>query len=293
MKNHPLLAGLSVLALLLVPGVAPAANRAKAASATKTSRAQAPARIDAVTGKGLKVQGKPASAGMALQFGARVSTDATTSATVLYSDRSQIILGSGSSVVIEKPSRADSQLTGLEYGQLRARVTRSTASDSKPHFYVRTHSLAMGVRGTEFDVATDAKGEKTELHTLEGQVEAGKDIKTVESGKGVMVSASEFVQSLKGKIEPPRKFDREQYIQQLQKSQPHLQQLSQDARQAATQTMQRAAGATDEARKQVAPVQAPQAPQAPQIPAVTPPPAPPAVPPAPKLPTAPANPFGR
>jgi len=98
-------------------------------------------------------------------------------------------------------------------------------SDGKPRylFGFRTKAAVIGVRGTEFTVETATDTQKTQMHTLAGEVVVAKDQQQFDAGKGVSVPMNSFITAdLVTGLSAPQAFDPKSYLQELKEKQPDL-----------------------------------------------------------------------
>ena len=77
-----------------------------------------------------------------------------------------ITVGPDSKVVVNLVKKSGATVLGLLKGALRA----SVAKKKSKHFFVKTRTAAMGVRGTDFLTTFNYKSKKTSLLTYEGSV---------------------------------------------------------------------------------------------------------------------------
>ncbi|MGK5082651.1 FecR family protein [Bdellovibrionota bacterium FG-1] len=159
--------------------------------------------------------------GAKLVKGDQLETNASTSLRLVYGDGTQLMIGRSSGVEILGEKSA-AQSTHLAHGEVRAIVKPETSGKKKIKYVVRTKTMTMGVRGTDFSVNTGADGQSTQMHTLDGQVDVAKDEQSVLSGKGLAVKRDQFVEATGGKISVPKTFDRDQFMNTLKQRQPDL-----------------------------------------------------------------------
>lgn len=165
--------------------------------------------------------------GQSITLPARIQTDAKTSAVVSFPGGTQSIISGNTDLEIEKPKNG-TQWNKLHSGFVRTEVAKSKAAKSTGKFLFgfRTKAAVMGVRGTVFDIEESPAQKKTELKTLEGDVQVAKDEKTLSSGKGMSVTESQALAVNAGKIESPIAFNKEDYLDKLQNLRPDLMKLS-------------------------------------------------------------------
>ncbi len=158
--------------------------------------------------------------GQKLNEGDKLSTGNASSARVLQEDGTQVVIGRSSSYTVRGPLQG-APSGELHFGEVRAKVEKLTQSaPGKLRFALKTRSMVLGVRGTEFVASSDAQG-KSEVRTLEGKLEAAKDVSTLTSGKGVPVAADQVLSALPGgKLGVPQAFDRQKFLADLQARQP-------------------------------------------------------------------------
>lgn len=162
------------------------------------------------------------SKGAAIEGGDHVKTGIET-VRLIYAGGSQILIGKNTDLEIIVPE-VGVQWNYLHRGQVRAVVAKTNKPKkllNSYHFGIRTKSSVAGVRGTDFTVETDEKGEKSTVHTLDGQVDVAKDQPSLLSGKGLALLKDHFVTgNLSEALANPTKFDRAQYLSELKQKQP-------------------------------------------------------------------------
>lgn len=162
--------------------------------------------------------------GDALKNGDIVQTGATTSARLVYSDNTQLFVGRGSSVKIQARDKVTPWVY-LEKGQIRSVVAKTDKPAPKKNYRygVSGKTIAMGVRGTDFTVDTDEKGDSSKVHALDGNVEVAGKEKDLFKGAGQVLQKDHLIESQFGKLQNPVKFNPDDYLQQLKQKQPDFQ----------------------------------------------------------------------
>lgn len=122
--------------------------------------------VSNVSGQARKTDGTPIATGDRLREGATVKTAEDGYVTIKLVDGSTLRLQSKSDLTIERARRVPgSEATEarfkLQSGQAEARFKPDTAKASR--FEIRTGFASAAVRGTEFRVAADEKGTRTEV----------------------------------------------------------------------------------------------------------------------------------
>ena len=138
----------------------------------------------------------PARAGDPIAEGARVETTGDGYVTVRLADGSLLRIQSASQAVLEQSREYPqggffSSAWRLLSGRVEALVTELTGGE--PRFEVRTPQSTLGVRGTEFRVATDQQRAETRGEVLAGTVEVGSSASSptrVGAGFATIVDAS-------------------------------------------------------------------------------------------------------
>lgn len=89
---------------------------------------------------------------------------------MVLADGSVMFLGPNSKVVLNRIGKSanDRSVIGLLKGSLRNNIPKNI--DGKMHFFVRTRTAAMGVRGTEFETVYGPRSGVTSLLTYKGSV---------------------------------------------------------------------------------------------------------------------------
>ncbi len=161
--------------------------------------------------------------GTVLEPGDRLNTGPGAGAEVKFADGNVLILSEKSHFTFaENPSAG--QAGEMNLGTVRVRVPKSVAkaAEKKVRFFVRSRAVTLGVRGTDFVVQNGEGNQKTEVHTLEGEVGAAENEELLQKGQGTAIHEGEFTFADAGKISPPRTFDRRVYMADLEKSHPYL-----------------------------------------------------------------------
>ncbi|MBL7716399.1 MAG: FecR domain-containing protein [Bdellovibrionales bacterium] len=167
---------------------------------------------------GKALQGKK---GTPVQIGDRVKTGNKTSAKIKYPDGSRLLVGRGTEVEVQE-NKDDVQYNKVYSGYVRGliRKTGKPESETPPRFIIRSRTVVMGVRGTDFTMNQAAVASNAEIHTLEGVVEVAKSDEELMSGKGFRVEKDQMISADQAKIEPPKPFDRRVLDKVMQASQP-------------------------------------------------------------------------
>ncbi len=185
--------------------------------------------IESIEGDGLVVvksqagSSKPGTRGTEINFGDKVKTGAGASAKIRYPDGSKLLVGRGTEVEVQE-NTGGSQYNKVYSGYVRGLIRKAGQPDknSPPRFIIRSRTVVMGVRGTDFVLNQNAPKTPNELeiHTFDGVVEVAKDEKTLLAGKGVEVARDQMIDADAAKINPPRAFDRGLLEQALAQAQP-------------------------------------------------------------------------
>ena len=137
-----------------------------------------------------------------LPEGAVLQTAEKSFAKLLFVDKSNMVLGPNSQMVINSFPKKEAGIITLVKGQIRSQVTKDYMEmddKSKSKLYIKTKTAAMGIRGTDFQVNFNPENHNTSLITFEGKVamasiEKGAPVvdrsaleRTVSSDKAVLV----------------------------------------------------------------------------------------------------------
>ncbi|HCM38632.1 MAG: hypothetical protein A2Z97_09900 [Bdellovibrionales bacterium GWB1_52_6] len=174
-------------------------------------------------------------AGAKLQSDDLLQTGPSVSARVIYPDGSIAVIGRSSKFyVVHLPSRQSSndvQGGELVHGQIRFVVRKSGMMNMRKRyrFVVKTRAAVLGVRGTDFVVASPVD-QRFELHAISGQVDVGLDPKRLRKAEGrpgvdfVTVDRNQFVTVTQGQatLPAPQSYNPDQYLQQLSIQQPDM-----------------------------------------------------------------------
>jgi hypothetical protein len=142
----------------------------------------------------------PAPVGTTIEPGDSVRTG-TSSARLVYADGSAVALSTATEVQVQPdPTRVIDLKEGTVWGKIEksaAPVTASPPNGNPYKFTLRSNSMVMGVRGTEFVMESPRSGEVS-MNTIEGTVDTAPDLATLQSGKGVPVHKLERIRARKG-----------------------------------------------------------------------------------------------
>lgn len=158
--------------------------------------------------------------GAQVRFGERIVTGPKSAITLLYPDGSLLAIGPNTDLEVQARS-PQTQWNNLRKGQVRGLIEKAPdpSKAAKPKFVIRTKTAVLGVRGTDFVMAFDALKAVTQVHTLEGSVDVGTSENTLMSGKGVAVERGQFIESSGKTIQPPKSFDRAEFLEKLRAEQ--------------------------------------------------------------------------
>ena len=185
--------------------------------------------IESIEGDGLVVvkspsgSSRPGTRGTQINIGDKVKTGPGASAKLRYPDGSKLLVGRGTEVEVQE-NTGGSQFNKVYSGYVRGLIRKAGQPDKSapPRFIIRSRTVVMGVRGTDF--VFNQNGAKAasdiEIHTFDGVVEVAKDEKALMAGKGIEVPRDQMIDTNAMKINPPRPFDRGLLEQALAQSQP-------------------------------------------------------------------------
>lgn len=105
-----------------------------------------------------------------VEDGSVVKTAEKSFVKLVFIDKSQMNIGPGSEMKIEKFSGKDSGVIDLVKGKIRSQVTKDylQIERDKSKLFIKTKNAVMGVRGTDFMIATNGKSTSTVL--FEGSI---------------------------------------------------------------------------------------------------------------------------
>jgi len=159
---------------------------------------------------------KQATVGMEIDYEDRVKTGTFNSASIIYPDRSKIIIAANSEFKIEQPLN-ETQWNRLYTGSVRGMINKNASQKSdKPKFLVRSKAAVLGVRGTDFIMSMNAVSGEAQVHTLEGTVEVGNSEISVMSGKGTLVNEGNFLEGTRTGLSTTQSFDKTQFLKTFQ-----------------------------------------------------------------------------
>ncbi len=141
----------------------------------------------------------PVALNVTVQPGESVRTSAS-AARLVYSDGSAVALSTDTEIKLISGSAREIELAhGTVWGKIEkaGRESPKTTTAHPYKFMLRSTSVVMGVRGTEFLVESGARGEVA-VNTLEGTVDTAPDKATLESGHGVPVHRLERIRAQAG-----------------------------------------------------------------------------------------------
>lgn len=143
----------------------------------------------AVIGKATKVRGtvtllnvgerdaKIVKEGTPIRKDTSILTEKRSFVQITLFDKSKIILGPDSKMIIDKVPKQDTGLVNLMKGKVRSEVKKA-ATKNKDKLYIRTQTAAIGVRGTDFQTIYNPQNNITSLLTFEGEVAMAKTERT-------------------------------------------------------------------------------------------------------------------
>ncbi len=158
------------------------------------------------------------SSGEQLKYGDVLKTSSYTTVKVLYPDGSKVLVGKGTQYRIEKEQK-EIQVGSLLDGKVRALIKHKMEKRKNlPNFIFRGKNCTLGVRGTDFVAGTASEG--SDVHTLKGVVDVAPTEAELIDGFGTPVGEGEMVAAGKEGVGEVKKFNKEEYLKQLQKEQP-------------------------------------------------------------------------
>ncbi len=109
-----------------------------------------------------------------VEDGSVVKTGEKSFVKLIFIDKSQMNIGPGSEMKIEKFGEKDSGVIDLVKGKIRSQVTKDylQMDRNKSKLFIKTPNAVMGVRGTDFMIATNGKTTSTIL--FEGAISFNK-----------------------------------------------------------------------------------------------------------------------
>lgn len=162
--------------------------------------------------------------GDTLQPKDELTTGPKESVRIIFPDRTQLWVGSSTSIQINNGATPDGHQIGLvqmKEGSTRVLVPKTYGTTKRIKFVVKTPAATMGVRGTDFVVDSSDAGKNVELHTLEGVVDATQSIKALIKKDVVPVERGFMIQAEAGKgIPQPSTFNISNFTSELNQRQP-------------------------------------------------------------------------
>src|SRR6478672_419869 len=104
-------------------------------------------------------------------MGDRIQTGSSGQAQLLFADNTRLVVGPGSSLLIEKyllQNASTSTVSNFSVNALRGSFRFITGDSPKPSYAIKTPTATIGIRGTEFDLAVRPDGQ-TQFVLLSGQ----------------------------------------------------------------------------------------------------------------------------
>lgn len=106
-----------------------------------------------------------------VEDGSVIKTGEKSFVKIVFTDQSQMNIGPGSEMKIEKFSGEDSGVIDLVKGKIRSQVTKDylqMKDKDKSKLFIKTPNAVMGVRGTDFMISTN--GQNTATVLFEGEI---------------------------------------------------------------------------------------------------------------------------
>jgi hypothetical protein len=156
--------------------------------------------------------------GQELAAGAQIATGDKSSVRLVYPDESQVQLGKKSSATFES-REGKPPAVSVESGDVRAVITHAAPAKPQLKFLIKTKSVVMGVRGTDFTV--HAEGDAASVHLLSGELALGKPGEEDGLGSsGTVLKQGQLIEAKAGALGAPQAFQRAQYFKELSRAQP-------------------------------------------------------------------------
>jgi hypothetical protein len=153
-----------------------------------------------------------------------ITTGPKESARIAFPDGSQLWVGGVATVRVNSAVAEGGnkiQFIEMKEGAGRILVPKSDGTTKRIKFVVKTHAAVMGVRGTDFVVDAKDSGKDMELHTLEGSVDAAKNVRNLIEKDAVAVDHGFTIHALDSKPLPqPKSFDVKQFTTELNRREP-------------------------------------------------------------------------
>ena len=162
-----------------------------------------------------------ASEGAEVKAGQHVKTGANSNVGLIFPDGSRLILSHDSELEIDSPING-AHSSQLIDGTLQAVIEKAPAKKANHKFYIRTSTAVMGVRGTEFIVDHSVGNSELQVHTMEGQVDVAKDLKSLRAGQGVPLKSGEAITSNRQGLAAKSSFNIKEYREQIKKQHPGI-----------------------------------------------------------------------
>lgn len=173
--------------------------------------------------------------GVTRSAGGTYSTASNQSARLILEDGTELLISQDSSVTIDLAKPGEPPSANLKQGTVKVQVPSQENNETddeikvehvnreKPYrFFMQTRYVVLGVRGTEFLVDYDSKSQQTQVHTLDGIVDAGESSKALKAGSRTSLSENHFILARAREMDAPRAFDRETFSKQFQSRHPHM-----------------------------------------------------------------------
>jgi hypothetical protein len=147
-----------------------------------------------------------------------IVTGADASVRVAFPDGSVVQVGRSTELHLDSITPGNSAVS-LEKGRVRANVTKASSGAAKSHrFRVKTHSVTMGVRGTDFTAEVDH--EQVAIHVLDGEVDCARSPDALERAPEHTLHPGQAMDVQPGASSAPYSFDPAQFLQNWEKDAP-------------------------------------------------------------------------
>ncbi len=120
----------------------------------------------------VQIDHRPAMQGQAVNEGMVIQTAAKSMARLVFIDKTQITVAPQSQLEITSLKKNEPPMLSLLNGAIRSKVQEQLVEPSqrKDKLLIKTHTAAMGVRGTEINVSFNSKNKLTNVITYHGEL---------------------------------------------------------------------------------------------------------------------------
>ncbi len=166
--------------------------------------------------------------GEALDFGESLETGSEVSSKILFYEGSQVLMGKGTEIVIERPGSEFTEsptvpAIEVKKGETRILVEGEPQKKSVYRFLTRTKSAVLGVRGTDYIVSVS--NDQATVHTVSGVVDVAADYSGLKSHKVTEIQSGHVVWAHAGRPFAAKPFETGTFLREFHLRHPHLEAL--------------------------------------------------------------------